>query len=131
MRTHGIALSPRWDNKPAYTLKFSPNRAARHPESRKLSQNATVLMARIRLAFRWPRQYFITCFLLVSNLLKSTVGMLRSALKYPLIQAAINTCRSGGASIMFLHVNADISSMSCAFAGLHAPAIKRAAATTP
>src|SRR5271156_4922703 len=81
MRTHGIALSPRWDSKPAYTLKFSPNRAARHPESRKLSQNATVLMARIRLTFLWPRQYFITSFLLVSNLPKSTVGMLRSALK--------------------------------------------------
>ena len=96
-----------------------------------LPQNATVLMARIRLAFLWPRQYFITSFLLVSNLPKSTVGMLRSALKYPLIQAAINICRSGGASIKFLHVNADISSMSCAFTGLYAPAIKSAAAMTP
>ena len=38
-------------------------------------------MARIRLVLRCARQYFVTSDLLVANLPKSTVGMLRAALK--------------------------------------------------
>ena len=45
-------------------------------------------MTFIRLSFLWPLQYFSTNFLLVANLFRSTIGIFRSALKYPLIHAA-------------------------------------------
>ena len=45
------------------------------------NQNATLRIAFIKLALRCPRQYFVTKPRLVANLPKSTVGMLRAALK--------------------------------------------------